>query len=218
MTLVALMEGLAAANIRAVVVGGMAVRLHGVNRVTDDVDVCYDTSVMNERALVTLLRAWQARPAGLAAGTPFTVTREALGRTDTTQWRTMHGDLDLMRVVPHIGTYRDLIAHADTVTLSSGLTLPLVNIEALIYAKERTGRPRDLDAAHELRARRALALAREVGLADDLLGEPPPPPAVPKPPRVGPLPPEPPESQATAPSEPPDGTRGRTSAPQDPTA
>lgn len=42
MSLLALMEGLAVAKIRVVLVGGMAVRAHGVQRVTDDVDVCYD--------------------------------------------------------------------------------------------------------------------------------------------------------------------------------
>jgi hypothetical protein len=64
MTLIALMTGLVEAKVRVVVVGGMAVRFHGVNRVTDAVAVCYDTSFWNERAMVNLLREWNARPAG----------------------------------------------------------------------------------------------------------------------------------------------------------
>lgn len=86
-----------------------------------------------------------------------------------------------MREVPHIGRYPDVIAHADTLRFESGLVLPVINLEKLIRAKELSGRPKDTEVLLELRARRALALARASGLDDlgpepsDLTGPPDPP-------------------------------------------
>ena len=176
MTLIALMTGLVEAKVRVVVVGGMAVRFHGVNRVTDDVDVCYDTSFWNERALVNLLREWNARPAGGGRRRRFEMTREELRRHDTLQLQTIHGSLDVMREVPHLGVYRDLIAHADTVELAPGALIPTLNLESLIRSKEMGGREKDVEVVHQLRARRALLMSRDAGLDDIAVGRDPPPP------------------------------------------
>lgn len=166
MTLLSLMEGLAAANVRVVVVGGMAVRAHGVPRVTDDVDICYDGGFLNERALVSLLRDWKAYPRNAGPGRPFRMSRKELRLNDTIHLQTVHGNLDLMREVPHIGRYQDVIAQAETIRLASGLALPVINLEKLIRAKELSARPKDTEVLHELRARRALKMAQESGLGD----------------------------------------------------
>ena len=50
MSLMSTLEGLVAAGIKVVVVGGIAARVQGSTRVTDDIDVCYDTTASNERA------------------------------------------------------------------------------------------------------------------------------------------------------------------------
>ena len=182
MSLVTLMEGLAAARIRVVLVGGMAVRVHGVQRVTDDVDVCYDTGFLNERALVSLLRDWNAYPRDVAPGRPFRLSRKDLSRNDTVRLQTVHGYLDLMREVPGAGRFGDIIAHADTLRLERGLVLPVINVDKLIRAKEHAGRAKDVEVLHELRALRALKLARESGLDDlDVAAKPPAPDASPAP-------------------------------------
>lgn len=181
MSLLSLMEGLAA-KIRVVLVGGMAVRVHGVQRVTDDVDVCYDGGYLNERSLVSLLREWNAYPRDTAPGRPFRMSRKELQLHDTIHLQTTHGNLDLMREVPHIGRYEDVIAHADTLRFESGLVLPVINLEKLIRAKELAARPKDTEVLLELRALRALKRARESGL-DDLGPESPPPAGLPDPPR-----------------------------------
>lgn len=175
MSLMTLMEGLAAANIRVVLVGGIAVRVHGVLRSTDDVDVCYDVGYLNAQALVSLLRGWNAYPRDAAPGRTFRMSLKQLSLNDTMRLTTVHGYLDLMREVPGIGKYGDIIAHADTFQLPSGLELPVINIEALIRAKELAGREKDKVVVHELRAARALKLARESGLDDLAPGKPSPP-------------------------------------------
>ena len=169
MSLLTLMEGLAEAKINVVLVGGMAVRAHGIERVTDDVGVCYDVGYLNERALVSLLRQWDAYPRGTVPGRPFRMSRKELTLNDTCRLQTVHGYLDLMREVPGVGTYRDIVAHADTLRFASGLALPVINVEKLIRAKEHAGRGKDDVVLHELRAVRALKLARESGLDDTYL-------------------------------------------------
>lgn len=67
----------------------------------------------------------------------------------------------------------DVIVHADTLRFESGLVLPVINIEKLIRAKELSGRKKDTEVLHELRALRALKLAREGGLSE-LMPEPAP--------------------------------------------
>lgn len=183
MTLLAMMTGLVEANVRVIVVGGMSVRFHGVNHVTDDVDVCYDTNFWNERAMVTLLRGWKARPIGFDAKRPFTMTRPELRRTDTVKLQTIHGNLDVMRVIPHLGKYRDLMTFADTVELAPGVFIPTLNLESLIRSKEMGGRPKDREVVHQLRARRALLMAQDAGLDDITEGLDPPPPGLMKKPK-----------------------------------
>lgn len=162
MGLLDLMEGLVAADVQVVLVGGMAARAHGAQRVTDDVDVCYRTGYRNERKLVALLRSWDARPRELIPGRSFRLTRAHLAEHDTVRLRTTHGFLDIMRVVPGIGPYEDALAHCDTLTLPSGSTLPLLNLDKLIRAKEHANRGKDQEALRELRALRALRLQRQV--------------------------------------------------------
>lgn len=168
------MEGLAEAKVRVVLVGGMAVRVHGVLRSTDDVDVCYDGGYLNERALMALMRDWNAYPRDRAPGRgqPFRMSRKELTLNDTIHLQTVHGNLDLMREVPNIGRYEDVIVHADTLRFESGLALPVINIEKLIRAKELSARKKDIEVLHELRAVRALKLAGESGLSE-LTPEPP---------------------------------------------
>lgn len=162
MSLLDLMQGLAKSGVRVVLVGGMAARVHGATRVTDDVDVCYDPAASNVATLVALLREWNAYPRDMVPGRPFTLHRKHLAEHDTLRLVTRHGPLDIMRVVPGLGTYRDVIAQADSLRLANGLTLPVVSLEKLIRAKETAGRDKDSESLHELRALRALQRAEEM--------------------------------------------------------
>lgn len=177
MSLLGIIEGLAAAEVRFVLVGGLAARAHGVERVTDDVDICYDTGIFNERALVKLLQSWQAYPRDAASGLPYKLTRARLHERDTIRLQTVHGYIDIMREVPGVGPYRDVVAHADTMRLASGQAIPLISLDKLIRAKEVANRGKDHEVLHALRALRAarrlaeLGLSVEDGASDGVLGE-----------------------------------------------
>jgi len=179
MSLLDLMQGLAESGVRVVLVGGMAARVHGAQRVTDDVDVCYDPAAQNITKLVNLLRGWDAYPRDMAPGRPYTLSRAHLAEHDTIRLVTRHGPIDVMRVVPGLGGYRDVVAHCDTMQISNGLTMPVINLEKLIRAKETASRGKDIEALHELRALRALTHAQH--LEDHTHGAEPAGPASPPP-------------------------------------
>lgn len=71
--------GLKAGEVRFVVVGGVAGRLHGSPHVTEDLDICYATSPDNLAALSELLADWQVvlrvgrAAVGAGADLPFTL-------------------------------------------------------------------------------------------------------------------------------------------------
>jgi predicted nucleotidyltransferase len=58
--LLKIIEALNAGEVRYVIIGGIAMRLHGSSHVTDDVDICYSRNSENLQALA-------ASPAGIAS-------------------------------------------------------------------------------------------------------------------------------------------------------
>lgn len=62
---------LTSAQVRFVVIGGVAAAAHGSRRVTDDLDICYDASRPNVNRLAELLEKWKAYPRGIEPGLPF---------------------------------------------------------------------------------------------------------------------------------------------------
>jgi hypothetical protein len=72
-----LIEALAAENVRFVIVGGVAMVLHGSTRVTQDLDVRYTRDDANLEAMV---RALSPLGAALRRISRFASTRERCGR------------------------------------------------------------------------------------------------------------------------------------------
>ena len=150
---------LVGAGIRFVVIGGVAATIQGSARLTNDIDLCYDTSPRNVHALVRLLREWHPYLRGVERGLPFVLDVRALRATPIMTLTTDMGDVDIFDRVPGIGTYADALAASELVKIGSTefrvLTLP-----ALIRAKKATGRPRDREHLIELEA--LLAMRRKM--------------------------------------------------------
>lgn len=73
-----MLRGLEQANIRFVVIKGVAATLHGSVRITDDLDLCYDTTADNLGALAALLTEWRAYLRGAPPDLPFTLDARAI--------------------------------------------------------------------------------------------------------------------------------------------
>jgi len=149
---------LAAARIRFVLVGGLALVLHGLDRLTADVDLVIDLSADSAQAAVQALSEAGYRP--LAPVDPIALADPEQRR----EWQTVRNmqvfsfwdssntrptvDIILSPAVP----FDDLWTSASVVNLG-GHAVRVASIEHLIRMKAAAGRPQDLADIERLRAK-----------------------------------------------------------------
>jgi hypothetical protein len=145
-----ILEHLAAHEVDFVVVGMTAGILHGAPVTTVDVDVVHRRSPENVTRLLAALEALDAvyrhdarrlRPKDSHLSGPG---HQLLA--------TKLGDLGCQGTIDENRGYNELLAHSEEMSLSSGRTIRVLSLPALIDAKERSGRPKDLAALPVLRA------------------------------------------------------------------
>ncbi len=138
-----LLEILARADVRFVLVGGGAVLLHGYARVTNDLDILIEATEENARRLLGALAQW-----GEGAGAELAV--EELVPPQTGALRVVEGfTLDIFtlmraRALDADVTYHELIADAQHRALSNGVNIAYASIDRLLELKANTGRPKDV--------------------------------------------------------------------------
>jgi hypothetical protein len=153
-----MLQGLAADEIRFVVVGGVAAAAHGASLVTNDLDICYDAAEDNVAFLAQRLASWQAYPRGIDPGRPFFMDARTFRTTPIMTLQTAEGALDVLDRIDGVGAYADLLPVADRVE-ALGTSFLALNLPALIRAKRAARRPKDLAQLPELEA--LLALVNE---------------------------------------------------------
>lgn len=148
-----LMRALLEAEVRFVLVGGLAVGVHGVVRATRDLDIVPDPEPANLVRLAGLLVRLGGRqigvdtehlphqptdPAGLQAGGSFQIA-------------TVHGQLDVLQQSATMPAHDTLATDAVEIEWQ-GLRLKVCSLEHLREMKRRAGRPLDLRDLEELDA------------------------------------------------------------------
>jgi predicted nucleotidyltransferase len=144
------------AGVRFVIVGGLAVTIHGSAHVTFDLDICYARDKDNLSRVANALRPVNPRLRGAPPGLPFSFDEETLKRGLNFTLSTDVGDIDLLGEVAGLGTYDDVAASSIKVELF-GRTQLVLTLEALIASKQAAGRPKDLRMLPELEALREAA-------------------------------------------------------------
>jgi len=162
MTLLGLASDLVRAEVRFVVVGGLAARAHGSPRITEELDICYDTEAENVRGLARILREWKAYLRGVERGSPFVLDERAFRTTPVMTLITDRGAIDVMDRVLGVGDYDDALARSVEVAYED-IRLRVLDLPALIAAKRATGRPKDRDQLPELEALLELGEERSAG-------------------------------------------------------
>lgn len=146
-----LLERLFAARVEFVLVGGYAAVAHGVSMVTADIDICLPFSPENvgrlEKALDGLHPVHRLTPQKI----PFEPKSLNIADLKNLYLSTDLGVLDCLGEVLGLGGYEAVKAQSVEVTLSSG-NCRILNIPALIRAKEAMGRPHDLLTITQLKA------------------------------------------------------------------
>ena len=149
-----------AAGVRFVVIGGVAATIQGSARLTNDIDICYDTSPDNVDRLVRLLARWKAYLRGVERGLPFILDARAFRTTPIMTLTTTMGDVDVLDVVPGVGDYKAVVKQSEVVDIGD-VEFRSLTLEALIASKKAVRRPKDVEQLIELEA--LLALRRRTG-------------------------------------------------------
>ena len=158
MSFTSMLTGLTRKKVKFVVVGGIAAVAHGSSRVTNDLDICYETTDGNVRTLASLLANWQAYPRGVEKGLPFIMDDRTLRNAPVLTLTTTEGDLDVLDQIAGVGRYANVREHSEKIS-ALGVSFRVLDLPSLIKAKRAAGRPRDFDQLPELEA--LLALSRK---------------------------------------------------------
>ena len=143
------------AEVRFVVIGGVAAGLHGAGRATFDLDICYDPSEANRQRLARVLAGWGAYLRGVEPGLPFTMDARQLLITPVMTLTASTGDLDVMDRVAGVGEFGAVLAQS-VETRVGEVSFRILDLPALVAAKRASARRKDLDQLPELEALLAL--------------------------------------------------------------
>lgn len=139
-----LLERLVEAEVRFVLVGGLAVNAWGYLRGTQDVDLVPDPERDNLERLDALLRELKGKVdvGGRLLDSDAIATFLRTG--DRTLVRTELGEIDVLQGLPQVPRFEELQRQAKHVDLD-GLTIRVCSLEHLLEMKRSSGRSRDRD-------------------------------------------------------------------------
>jgi hypothetical protein len=144
-----LMEALVSGGVRFVLIGGLAVGVHGVVRATRDMDIVPDPDPANLERLAAVLSELDARQIGVdTEPLPHRATDpEGLAAGGSFQLATVHGQLDVLQESDVIPSYAELADDAIEIDWR-GRRIRVCSLERLREMKRAAGRPLDqLDLA-----------------------------------------------------------------------
>ncbi len=139
-----LLERLVEADVRFVLVGGLAVNAWGYLRATRDIDVVPDPSTENLEKLDSLLRELGGKVDVDGRLLSSSAILAFLKTGDRTLVVTTHGRVDVLQGLPQIPTYEELSADEVEVDVA-GLVVRVCSLEHLLAMKRASERPRDKD-------------------------------------------------------------------------
>jgi hypothetical protein len=146
-----LLRRLTARGVDFVVIGGIAVVLHGSARITQDLDICFATDDANLSALGQVLIGLDARVRGVDDGLPFVPDARMLRNVEVLTLVTNLGALDVLARPSGAPSYERLRRRADRFELDD-FTVLVAAIGDLLAMKQAAGRAKDLADIAELQA------------------------------------------------------------------
>ena len=143
---------LAEHGVEFIIVGGQAEALMGGARVTYDVDLCYRRTPDNLERLATALGTLNLTLRGAPPELKFRLDAQALalGQNYTFEVDGQY-PLDFLGYLEPIGTYEDLLPHAETLDIA-GRPTRVIGLDDLIRIKRYLGRPKDRESLLQLEA------------------------------------------------------------------
>jgi hypothetical protein len=138
-----IIDTLVRADVRFVLIGGVALVLRGSSRLTVVLDVCYARDADNLARLAAALAPLHPRLRGAPENLPFFWDARTLRSGLNFTLKTDLGDVDLLGEVTGLGGYES-VASLATEQEVAGLRIDVLSLEGLERAKRAAGRVKDL--------------------------------------------------------------------------
>lgn len=145
----AIVQLLADAGVRFILIGGLAMSVQGVVYSTEDVDIVYSREPANLLAIERALERYKPYLRGAPEGLPFVFDAETIRRGLNFTLTTTIGALDLLGEVPGGGSYEQLLPFSEGIEVY-GRRIQVVTLEKLLVLKRASGRPKDLNVTAQI--------------------------------------------------------------------
>lgn len=142
---------LTAAGVDFVVIGGIAMVLHGSARLTRDLDIVFATEPVNLDTLGSVLVDLGAKLREIEEDIPFVPDGRSLANVQLLTLETTSGWLDVHNVVDGMPAYATLRTRAERMDLGSFSVL-VASLDDIAAMKQASARPQDLADLEELQA------------------------------------------------------------------
>jgi hypothetical protein len=139
----ALIAALVDRDVDFVIIGAVALVLHGSSRVTRDLDICYAREPGNLKRLAGALRRFAPRLRGAPDTLPFTLDAATLASGLNFTLTCSAGDLDLLGEVTGLGGFTIVKRLSQPMTVYDR-EVRILSLNGLERAKRATGRLKDL--------------------------------------------------------------------------
>jgi hypothetical protein len=146
----ALLQRLQEQHVEFVIIGGVCGLLHGVSLVTLDLDICCRFTPENLRRIEAAVKDLRPCHRLVANKLPLELTDELCSRLKNMYLQTDLGILDCLSEVSGIGDYDACLCRSIVHEMSYG-RFRILDIDAIIAAKEAVARDKDLAAVKQLR-------------------------------------------------------------------
>jgi predicted nucleotidyltransferase len=139
-----LLERLVAADVRFILVGGLAVNAWGYLRATQDLDIVPDPEPANLERLAALLEGLGGKVEVDGGRLAPSAIRTFLKAGDRTLVSTDAGHVDVLQGLPQVPSFAHLVADATSIDLD-GMVVEICSLDALKAMKRASERARDRD-------------------------------------------------------------------------
>lgn len=146
-----ILRALAKTEAKVVLIGGVAMRLHGASYTTEDIDFAYERTRENAKRIVAALAPFTPRPRGFPTELPFIFDAQTLMSGAILTLDTSAGDVDLLAEIVGVGSFAEIDALAETLTIDD-LHIRVLSPEGLLRTKRAAGRPKDAEGIIALEA------------------------------------------------------------------
>jgi predicted nucleotidyltransferase len=129
-------------KVEFVLIGGLAMRIHGSAHITDDADICYSRTKENIQRLAKAMAPHHSYMRGAPLGLPFRFDAPTIQAGLNFTLNTDLGEVDFLGEVSGIGDYEKVLAESQEFTVY-GISVRILSLDGLLLAKKAAARTKD---------------------------------------------------------------------------